>query len=414
MPSLTKLLSFLEVVFNYIAKVTSGLLQMFGVKMDFKGGGAIAPTETQQNPAAAKPNIADRSITPKVDTTETDKAKDKNDKLSDSYNKVGDSAKDSADKVKESSDTMQGALAGIDELNILSFGSPGSDDSAADAMADALEDAEEAVPDYSDIGTGISDAILDGLETGFTGLPGLLTSPVDDVCDGIVNKLKGLFEPVYKAWEVMSPRLTKALADFKEQAKITFQELGNYLGSCWESGGATFLQHLAELALALSTVSFEVGTRLLKSFEDLFKYLDPKANNITKSMIDSLNEAAVVTRDFILGITEHFKNFMDIAGDDILKNFADTFHKSVTACAEVWTTFVKTLDGLLDHLDPISNEFTRVMLGNVNNAIVSVGDTLLGFSTLLENIRNNGRYLFAVIKSRKIGGNLKLIYIRIL
>ena len=379
LPALTTVLKYLEVVFNYATKVVSALLKMFGMQVSFGGGSANTEAPSANSGQSITPAP---TVKPQVDSSSTEDATDKNDKLSDSYGKVGDSAKKSAKDVKDSAKTMKGSLAGIDEINVLSFDKGGDDGSDTE---DPYEDF--TMPDYDDVEFELPESFT----TEIGEIPGLIVDGVDKGFKAIENFFKELFEPLMKAWENMSPRLLTAIRNFCNAAKEAFSALGKLLGSIWDNGGKELLQHLAEIALAVATVAFEIGTRMLQAFKRLCEYLDPTVNKVTQGMIDALNEAAVATRDFILGITEHFNSLMDNGLEEWAFNLADTFNKGITACAKIWAQFMYTLDELLDHLDPVANQYTQALLDNMNSATIAVGDTFLAFAELVKDFRENGR-----------------------
>ena len=134
----------------------------------------------------------------------------------------------------------------------------------------------------------------------------------------------------------------------------------------------------------------EIGGEILDSLARLWEHLDPAKNMNTQGFLDALNEVSVKVRDFILGLGDHFESFMANGGQDVLNAFGDMAMNIGEAFVRGIGVAVDALDGLMDHLDPANNDYTKGMLKAWENAFHSIGQMALDFVGLLESTLENG------------------------
>ena len=316
------------------------------------GGGGSTPVDT---------------TTPEIDTGGIDDAKD-------AYN----DAKDAADEATEANEKFKGSLMGFDEINILSDNTQKSYESDSDS-----DPSDEYDP--TDITPGTGGQLIPEV--------GELTE-ADSVFDKFSDKMKAfldeVIEPFKNAWALLGDRWKAEWADLIESFKHFCDSLGKFLVSVWEHGGKEFVQHMAEIALAVGIAAMEIGGEILDSLARLWDHLDPAKNINTQGFLDALNEVSVKLRDFILGLGDHFESLMANGGQDVLNAMGDCFMNLGEAAVRGLGVAIDALDGLIDHLDPANNTITRDMLKSWEDAFHAIGNCALELANLLESVLANG------------------------
>ena len=335
LPALTKIMAVLEKVFTYAAQAVTKFLSLFGITVDF----------------ASSMSSAEGTL---------------GDSVSDSF----DDTAESVDKATDSVEKFKGSLMGFDEINVLTDNTnKNEDDSSGDS---------EAMPGVGDLGD------LEAPEL----------SETENVFDKLGNKLQAflseVLEPFKAAWDNLGDRWKAEWADLIDSFKHFCDSLATFLKSVWEHGGKEFVQHMAEIALAVGIAAMEIGGEILDSLARLWEHLDPSKNMNTKGFLDALNEVSQKLRDFILGLGDHFESLMANGGQDVLNALGDCFMNLGEAAVRGIGIAIDALDGLLDHTDPANNKITRGMLKAWEDAFHSIGQMALDFVGLMESIMANG------------------------
>ena len=154
--------------------------------------------------------------------------------------------------------------------------------------------------------------------------------------------------------------------------------------------GKEFVQHMAEIALAVGIAAMEIGGTILDALAKLWDHLDPEKNMHTQRLLDVLNEVSVKLRDFILGLNEHLENLLEYGGQDVLNAMGDCFMDLAAAAVNAFGVVIDAVDGLIDHLDPKFNVDTRNMLQATADMFHAVGQAAWDFSELLKSALANG------------------------
>ena len=278
-------------------------------------------------------------------------------------------AEDAAGAAEEAVEKFKGALMGFDEINILSDNS---------ANKDGSEDLDPTDITPGEGGQLIPTEITEG-ENIFTKFGEKMKAFIDEV-----------LEPFKNAWALLGDELKAEWEDLKESFKNFCDSLTSFLKSVWDNGGAEFVQHMAEIALAVAKAAMEIGGEILDSLARLWDHLDPSKNANTQGFLNALNEVSQKLRDFILGLGDHFESLMANGGQDVLNALGDCFMNLGEAAVRGLGVAIDALDGLIDHLDPAVNENTRNMLQALADMFHAVGQTALDFVELLESCLVNG------------------------
>lgn len=345
LPPLIKILAILEQIFNYAASAMTMILEMFNIKVDLNA------------------NLGGNSGLDSLGDTAND--------TSDALNGVGDSAQDTAQDTEDAAKKIKRALAGFDQINVLTLG-------------DDAEDSEIETPELGEWNPTPID-------------PGEFGVQLPDLSDEFKDKLKKLkelfdefMEPFKAAWDELGERWIQAWNRLKESFKGFCESLADFLASVWKNGGKEFVQHMAEIALAVGIAAMEIGGTILDSLAKLWKHLDPETNMNTQGFLDALNEAAVKLRDLILDLNTHFESLMKNGGQDVLNALGDMFMNLGESATRGVGVTIDAIDGLLDHLDPSNNDITRGMLEMWENAFLAIGQAALAFADLMESSLANG------------------------
>lgn len=351
LPPLTQLLAYLEVIFNYAASALTVLLEMFGIKVDLAAnlGGA---GELENNFGGIQ---------------------DTADDTSDALGGIGDSAQDSANKTEDAAKKVKRALAGFDQINVLSLG---EDEDEPPVELPPWEPTPVENPGVSL--PPITQQTKDNLEK------------FKDFIDKMKALLSELIEPFKAAWDVLGDRWIQAWNRLKQAFGNFCSSLADFLVSVWNNGGKEFVQHMAEIALAVGIAAMEIGGTILNALAKLWEHLNPETNSNTQGFLDALNEVSVKLRDLILSLNEHLETLMLHGGQDVLNAMGDCFMNLGEAAVRGLGVVIDAVDGLLTHLSPLTNEITRNMLEAWENAFKSIGDAALAFADLLESALVNG------------------------
>lgn len=233
-------------------------------------------------------------------TTAIDSSTDAMNDLSSATDGVGSSADKAKKKVE--------ALMGIDEINKVNSSSD------------------------SDSGSGSSGV-------GSLSSPAIDTSATEDSLTSLnekVNKiLSELLTPLKKAWDNYGDWFLDKWDYFKSAFGYSCDELKNLLISVWNHGGKEFVQHMAEIGIAVGGVALQIGGNILVALGNLWKHINPDNNPYTRKFIDTMNSLAIAVRDFIISAGNWFGKFLNLGGQAFINVIGDIVILVGTILAEV-------------------------------------------------------------------------------
>ena len=358
---------------NVIVVACNNALKALGKLLGFDmtgGATSIGDVGSGGGSGGSTPVDTTTPSTPDIDTGGIDDAKD-----------AYEDAKDAADEATEANEKFKGSLMGFDEINILTDNT--SKNSDYKYNPDSGSDPSDEY-DPTDITPGVG---------GQLPAVGELTEG-ENIFGEFSDKMKAfideVLEPFKAAWDLLGDRWKAAWADLKDSFKNFCDSLANFLKSVWENGGKEFVQHMAEIALAVGIAAMEIGGTILDALAKLWDHLDPEKNMHTQRLLDVLNEVAVKLRDFILGLNEHLENLLEYGGQDVLNAMGDCFMDLAAAAVNAFGVVIDAVDGLIDHLDPKFNVDTRNMLQATADMFHAVGTAAWDFSELLKSALANG------------------------
>lgn len=233
-------------------------------------------------------------------TTAIDSSTDAMNDLSSATDGVGSSADKAKKKVE--------ALMGIDEINKVNSSSD------------------------SDSGSGSSGV-------GSLSSPAIDTSATEDSLTSLnekVNKiLSELLTPLKKAWDNYGDWFLSKWDYFKEAFKFNIDELKNLLVSVWNHCGKEFVQHMAEIGIAVGGTALQIGGDILVALGKLWQHINPDNNPYTRKFIKVMNDLAIAVRDFIISAGNWFRKFLSLGGQAFINVIGDIVILVGTILAEV-------------------------------------------------------------------------------
>ncbi|WFF72669.1 hypothetical protein [Proteiniclasticum sp. QWL-01] len=186
---------------------------------------------------------------------------------------TGSSSEKMADDVKKSADKAKRALAGFDELNILSF----PEDPAVN---------EPAVPGAPDVGGGGIGGVDPG--AGFAapmmGLPAAVAA-VTPVLEGLKELFATLFDPLKDAWDQQGPVFMAALSSAIGRTKDIFRDLYTVLQS---PPVQAFNSKIAQIGILLAAVALRIYADFIGPIIQWFVNSLPKAAEAWNPVLDKI------------------------------------------------------------------------------------------------------------------------------
>lgn len=199
------------------------------------------------------------------------------------------------------------------------------------ASADKAKKKVEALMGIDEINKVNSNSDSDGGSGG--GGVGNISSPAIDTSatensisafNEKVNKiLSELLSPLKKAWDNYGDWFLSKWEYFKRSFKYSCDELKKFLLSVWNHGGKEFVQHMAEIGIAVGGVALQIGGDILVALGKLWRHINPDNNPYTRKFIDAMNSLAVSVRDFIISAGNWFGKFLDLGGQAFINVIGD-------------------------------------------------------------------------------------------
>lgn len=264
--------------------------------------------------------------------------------LSDELGGVSDELSDGAGSAKAMADQME-RLMGIDQLHKLNAdkgsdsgsgsGSGGSGGSGGGAGAGA--------------GAGVGAGDIGGLDTsGFDTGASELEKKAQELSDKMKAILSELLSPLKTAWNNYGEWFLKQWEYFKNSFKYACDQLASFLKAVWNNGGKEFVQHMAEIGLAVGGVALQIGGKILESIGKLFQHLNPDNNPYTKKFIEVMNKLAESVRDFVISAGQWFSKFMDLGGSAFINVIGDIAVIVGTTLAEVLNDIISLVTAFMN------------------------------------------------------------------
>ncbi|CAM2078907.1 MAG: Phage-related protein [uncultured Clostridium sp.] len=224
----------------------------------------------------------------------------------------------SADKAKKKVE----ALMGIDEINKVNSSSDSNSGSGS--------------------GSGIGSISSPAIDTSAT------ENSLTALNEKINKILSELLSPLKKAWDNYGDWFLAKWDYFKRAFGYSCDELKNLLISVWNHGGKEFVQHMAEIGIAVGGVALQIGGNILVALGNLWRHINPDNNPYTRKFIDTMNSLAIAVRDFIISAGNWFSKFLDLGGQAFINVIGDIVILIGTILAEVVRDAIKFITAFMN------------------------------------------------------------------
>ena len=206
----------------------------------------------------------------------------------------------------------------------------------------------------------------------------------------IIDAVDGLIDHLDPKFNQDTRNMLQATADMFHatgQAAWDFSEL---LRSSLENGGQDLINALGTCFVNLGETIARVITTAMESLSEFFDYIDPAKNDITREMMKSWEEAFYAIGDAALEFADLFESVMNNGGQEVLNKLGDAFNSLVGLVGDCVKEIADALDGLFEHLDPKTNQFTQDMLSAWERAFEDIADMCDSLSDLIGSAMDNG------------------------
>lgn len=211
------------------------------------------------------------------------------------------------------------ALMGIDEINKLKGNGDDSDGGSGGGGG------------AGGVGT-ISSPVIDTSAT---------ENSLNDMNARVKRILEELLSPLRTAWDNYGPWFLSKWDYFKNAFGYSCDALKNFLIAVWNHGGKEFVQHMAEIGIAVGGVALQIGGDILIALGNLWNHLNPDNNPYTRKFIDAMNSLAIAVREFIISAGNWFGQFMNLGGQAFINCIGDIIVIVGTTLAEIIRDAIK-------------------------------------------------------------------------
>jgi hypothetical protein len=182
--------------------------------------------------------------------------------------------------------------------------------------------------------------------------PAIDTSATEDSLTALNDKvnriLAELLSPLKTAWDNYGDWFLSKWDYFKRAFGYNCDALKSFLISVWNHGGKEFVQHLAEIGIAVGGVALQIGGDILVALGNLWNHLNPDNNPYTRKFIDAMNSLAISVRDFIISAGNWFGKFLDLGGQAFINVIGDIVMLVGTILAKIMTDAIKFITAFMN------------------------------------------------------------------
>ena len=206
----------------------------------------------------------------------------------------------------------------------------------------------------------------------------------------IIDAVDGLIDHLDPKFNQDTRNMLQAVADAFHatgQAAWDFSEL---LRSTLENGGQEVINAFGTFGVNLIETAARVTTTVMESFSELFDYIDPANNSNTRQALKNWEDAFYSLGDAALEFADLFESVMDNGGQEVVNKLGDAFVSLGGLVGTAVKEIGDALDGLYEHLDPATNQFTKDFLSAWERAFAGVSDMFNSFGDLLGSVMDNG------------------------
>ena len=205
-----------------------------------------------------------------------------------------------------------------------------------------------------------------------------------------IDALDGFIDHLDPAINENTRNMLQSLADMLHATGQTALDFVSLLESALGNGGQDMINAFGDMLMNLGDTAASVITTMMESFSAFFDYIDPAKNDITKAMMKAWEEAFLAIGDMALGFADLFDSVMANGGQEVLNKLGDAFNSLLGLVGTVVKEIADALNGLFEHLDPKTNEFTQGMLKAWQDAFDGISDMAKDIGKVLSSAMDNG------------------------
>lgn len=205
-----------------------------------------------------------------------------------------------------------------------------------------------------------------------------------------IDALDGFIDHLDPAVNENTKNMLQSLADMFHAVGQTALDFVSLLESCLVNGGQNMINAFGDMMMNMGQATSEVITTIMTSFSELFKYLDPTTNEITKNMMKAWEDAFLAIGESALTFSGLFESTMLNGGQEVLNKLGDAFNSLVGLVGTIVEEIADALTGLYEHLDPKTNTFTQNMLKAWQTAFENISSLCDTLGETLSSIMDNG------------------------
>lgn len=425
---------------NVIVVAANNALKALGELLGFDmSGGGLAGVDLGTGggaPSTAIPGAGES------DTSGIDNAKDSL-----------DGAKDSAEEAEKAVEKFKGSLMGFDEINILSNNLNDNKDSGSEEFdptditpgAGGQLTPGEYIPTEMTEGDSIFDkfgekmkAFMDEIIEPFKNAWALLgdrwkeewadlIESFKNFCTSLATFLKSVWDnggkefvqhmaeiglacgiaameiggeildSLARLWQHLDPSTnmnTQGFLDALNEVSVKIREfilgLGDHFESLMANGGQDVLNALGDCFMNLGEAATRGLGVAVDALDGLIDHLDPANNSITQGMLQAWEGAFLAIGDAALGFVGLLESTLKNGGQEVINALGDAFNSLLGLVGTVVEEIADALNGLFEHLDPKTNEFTQGMLKAWQGAFEGISGMAQDIGEVLASAMDNG------------------------
>jgi phage-related protein len=206
----------------------------------------------------------------------------------------------------------------------------------------------------------------------------------------MIDAVDGLIDHLDPKFNIDTRNMLQATADMFHavgQAAWDFSEL---LKSALANGGQDMINAFGTCMVNLGETVARVITTMMESLSAFFDYIDPAKNDITQAMMKAWEEAFYAIGDAALQFAELFESVMGNGGQEVLNKLGDAFNSLVGLAGTCVQEIADAMNGLFEHLDPKTNEFTQGMLKAWQDAFDGISEMAKTIGEVIGSAMDNG------------------------
>ena len=206
-----------------------------------------------------------------------------------------------------------------------------------------------------------------------------------------------ILDSLARLWQHLDPSTnmnTQGFLDALNEVSVKIREfilgLGDHFESLMANGGQDVLNALGDCFMNLGEAATRGLGVVVDALDGLIDHLDPANNKITQAMLQAWEEAFLAIGDAALGFVGLLESTLKDGGQEVINALGDAFNSLLGLVGTVVKEIADALNGLFEHLDPKTNEFTQGMLKAWQGAFEGISGMAQDIGEVLSSAMDNG------------------------